>query len=780
MQHSVVVAALCAVFVSGCVTSPKLGLMEHSAAATEASISIAWQLENRYRLIASQVEEERFRKHLSAYAEEYKTWFANERYAGPFPNVLGSDLLYTNRIPFLSRGKARGPGDNFATNYDTRTTSYRCRRSENIARPRWDDGCVPVGQGEASWIQDPRRIARISVAKWSGQECEWIVGDAPRRTAPCTDFRAPILIDVHTPVTARVVGSGETLTSEIYARDLKIVALGDSFSAGEGNPHSQWRLFSLKRRPAYWLDPRCHRSLLSGPSLASAYIAYNNPHTSVTLLHYGCSGASVADGVALPWAHLESSKGIDRQWRGFEKVWQVHRPADQMTAALANGVKSPTREQQPQQPVEPNLDYPRSQIEQARADLGGVRPDAVFVTVGGNDVGFADIVKGLAAHKWTPDLHPTRIKADVGSEALNDQRLAATLDEAAWIEVARATSPNECGTVLATKPGPERDTAKLKCAIALVKRRIGEDAASATTLRGRYQILAKSLEELEPQQSEQVFITTYPNFVRRWKNDRKPGSTQGNLVECEDRSLDGRPGLVPGFITAISSAGVRAGHAREVDDLTNPLNSAIVGIAGQEKWTVVSQHTKDGEGNGYCSIQRWYNTYVDSLWNQGNKRLAARPLGNFRVSDNSGLVSDGVELPAGQAVVWNAPAGCFLKLDTTGSPVGGCVRYPDGTDPVFYGMTRKKAKGVNRIAAPKIEGGGYLEEAASLIVTTGPVHPNLFGHCNYAAALATAIGSSEGLADKLSASWRDGKDRDRPVKVTDVCAASAWGYQGSR
>src|SRR5207237_1611223 len=110
-----------------------------------------------------------------------------------------------------------------------------------------------------------------------------------------------------------VAGGPERLAADIAITDQLVVALGDSYISGEGNPdvpvrfelnesdhgerfgRSDWparlnrgvherlvngRVVAERRdyRPAVWWDQPCHRSLLSWPVLASlAYAAYD-PH----------------------------------------------------------------------------------------------------------------------------------------------------------------------------------------------------------------------------------------------------------------------------------------------------------------------------------------------------------------------------------------------------------------------------------------------------------------------------------------------------------------------
>ncbi|MDQ3870657.1 MAG: GDSL-type esterase/lipase family protein, partial [Chloroflexota bacterium] len=75
-------------------------------------------------------------------------------------------------------------------------------------------------------------------------------------------------------------------------RDLVIVAFGDSFVSGEGNPEGKQRRGSLDVR-VVWTDKQCHRSKHSWAMRAARRL--EDATTSVTFLNYACSGATTHD-----------------------------------------------------------------------------------------------------------------------------------------------------------------------------------------------------------------------------------------------------------------------------------------------------------------------------------------------------------------------------------------------------------------------------------------------------------------------------------------------------
>tara|TARA_R110002051_G_scaffold41530_7_gene86149 strand:- start:39230 stop:41173 length:1944 start_codon:yes stop_codon:yes gene_type:complete len=183
------------------------------------------------------------------------------------------------------------------------------------------------------------------------------------------EYRARVSISARTNRDYRV---DETIVVE---HDL-FVALGDSFIAGEGNPdipavlpstpphssfqHEKWganpRLEDASvATPAQWWDEPCHRSLLSFPVTTTLYLASKAPHRATTLVHLACSGGEIDEGLVAPQNNL---------------------PGRDMNEAT-------------------------TQIAQLQRLLGPAagRPliRRVFLSVGGNDIGFGDVVQLLAS-----------------------------------------------------------------------------------------------------------------------------------------------------------------------------------------------------------------------------------------------------------------------------------------------------------------------------------------------------------------------------------------------
>jgi hypothetical protein len=89
---------------------------------------------------------------------------------------------------------------------------------------------------------------------------------------------------------------GETVTERVAPKDVVVVSLGDSVASGEGNPDGP--------PGPRWLEPRCNRSLRSGAAHAAGAVERADPHSVVTFVPLGCSGATIEAGLLGPYAGI--------------------------------------------------------------------------------------------------------------------------------------------------------------------------------------------------------------------------------------------------------------------------------------------------------------------------------------------------------------------------------------------------------------------------------------------------------------------------------------------
>ncbi|MEQ1697649.1 MAG: hypothetical protein ABL901_17580 [Hyphomicrobiaceae bacterium] len=251
-------------------------------------------------------------------------------------------------------------------------------------------------------------------------ECAWTIspkGAKQNRGEPVTQSCAePIKFDIPYPDGADIaveIGGVEVAKAGIRVRDLLIAAMGDSFGSGEGNPDIPVR-FSRERYADYgkatdedmtgfpvrvgpwkqigdkdfidenarWLDQACHRSLYSHQLRAALQLAVEEPHRAVTFVGVACSGSEVVPGLFL-------------RYKGNE--WVPRPPELSQISALAQAQCG--TEDAPMQDL-PEAYHMSGKIPDLQGGLvlrkcepqNSRKIDLLFVSIGGNDIGFARLV----------------------------------------------------------------------------------------------------------------------------------------------------------------------------------------------------------------------------------------------------------------------------------------------------------------------------------------------------------------------------------------------------
>ena len=226
--------------------------------------------------------------------------------------------------------------------------------------------------GSLSWYLDAAGYpVRLDACDSTGDTYTWtIVGPAgtstttPQRALKKKTCSTTVLLPegAHT-LTLRVASGkksvGKTITAQVS--NILMVALGDSYASGEGNPRNveSWlaggSLFT--QFTPYWDSDPCNRSTRGAPAQAALALEQSSPKTSVTLVYVACSGATVTSGVLGPFAAAGQTQ---------------------------------------------------SQIEQVRQIIGGRQIDLVSLSIGGNDIGFSSVLTVCASDANCPISTPPR------------------------------------------------------------------------------------------------------------------------------------------------------------------------------------------------------------------------------------------------------------------------------------------------------------------------------------------------------------------------------------
>jgi hypothetical protein len=282
------------------------------------------------------------------------------------------------------------------------------------ARRTWWDpegGINRTGQYQPGYLHP---ASHRVVLEWKDQPadaiCDWKVGKRPVR-GPCRQVTVDVPYQPESsgkgePVPVSVTSAdGRTQATAIRVRDVLVLGMGDSFSAGEGAPDRPAQLTRLdsnirkadgfegnrwvwvpevvRGEAARWWDDECHRSLLSWQALSALKLASDeadaaasgsrSEQMAVTFASYACSGAEIHDGVIHPQKNPPGPMKVDGS--GAVQRSQLH--AASLDLCDGTGTQIYTSGA--------NRYYYQS---------CGIRraPQVVLISIGGNDAGFAKVI----------------------------------------------------------------------------------------------------------------------------------------------------------------------------------------------------------------------------------------------------------------------------------------------------------------------------------------------------------------------------------------------------
>ena len=203
-------------------------------------------------------------------------------------------------------------------------------------------------------------------------------------------------------------------TEKVVVKDLLVVGMGDSFASGEGNPDVPVR-FSRDRSADYgtrsadrdltgyparigpwkqigdkafiqenarWTDQGCHRSLYSHQLRAALQLGLEDDHRAVTYVGVACSGSEVTFGLFLQYAGNE---------------W-VPNPTDRsqisaIASAQCDEHEAPMQDLPEAYHMDGTIPELKGGLVLRKCDpINARKIDLMFVSVGGNDVGFSRLL----------------------------------------------------------------------------------------------------------------------------------------------------------------------------------------------------------------------------------------------------------------------------------------------------------------------------------------------------------------------------------------------------
>jgi hypothetical protein len=286
-----------------------------------------------------------------------------------------------------------------------------------------------------------------------------------------------------------------------------------------------------------WQNKRCNRSAIAGQAQAALALEEADPHTSVTLVHLACSGATIPEGLIGPYAGVEPPSGAP--------------------------------------------DLP-PQVERAADLIGGREVDAVLLSIGGNDVGFGPIVE---ACMFQEPCHSDNVPEVMAADRVLCDLVSVFDDDC-------ATYFDDLYDYYATHPAP--------AATIFIDKK--------SSLPDNYATLAERLADTFPAIAAdpgRVYITEYPNAVQ---DDDEHLCVSG---------LDNLLTMLP-WISFGESQWLR-------DTVTSELNELVSEAAADHRWTLVDGIFDAYARHGYCSSQPWLRRIQDAFRMQGTKEGAVHP-----------------------------------------------------------------------------------------------------------------------------------------------------------
>jgi hypothetical protein len=354
-----------------------------AATAAGAEPRIAWKVENSFRFFLDPADTEVHRA----------TWTSLSESERKSPVLAAERLL-------AERHQDGWSATMFAkTCWDPVRNTYSCRERADYLNPR---SHTVLARMEG--LDDAQTV-----------DCAWLTrpqGRGPRGkvvTLPCD---TPVQLELPYPGGAWItveIGGRQIAETAARVTDLFIVGMGDSFASGEGNPDvpvrlspdraadydaaltayparmGDWRAVGDKKfieENARWQDQACHRSLYSHQLRAALQLAVEDPHRAVTFVGVACSGAETVFGLFL-------------RYKGHE--WVPNPPALSQISALADaqcaGREAPLYDLPEAYHINNKVPELKGGLVLKKCDSERARKiDLVFLSVGGNDIGFARLV----------------------------------------------------------------------------------------------------------------------------------------------------------------------------------------------------------------------------------------------------------------------------------------------------------------------------------------------------------------------------------------------------
>lgn len=373
-----------------------------------AAPAIGWEVENGFRYF----------KRVSDYREVLRIYNSEKSATNPKPTALQLEAALENAA--AQQGKFNGiEGRDRRLGWAASIYLHTCARQPDHMHRNCEL------EDHESYLEPKATRIILHVEGIASGSCEWKIDGAVAGTANCNDAENSGL---QKPVTTKLSyndkhsvtvtpSSGAAITGDITVKDVLIVSFGDSFSAGEGNPEKPVNFsddfsdYNQSSRhggfprivdsfpvrvagpqfwgdnAANWTNSQCHRSLYSQHTKAALQYSLEHPHLTVTYLNYSCTGAEVYEGILNAWWARDVS----------EAFWD---DAPQMVKALRDLCDDPAAYKETEWSKGDRNDTHFNSTMATFAKCGQLnrKIDALLLSIGGNDIGFANMIANSAVN----------------------------------------------------------------------------------------------------------------------------------------------------------------------------------------------------------------------------------------------------------------------------------------------------------------------------------------------------------------------------------------------
>ncbi len=475
----------------------------------------------------------------------------------PKSGVVG---LRTSAEPLESRalmtlGLYYAMADRFAPNW-TDPKAVTLPNTAEYARPSTFDVTLKL-TGEA----DPQAEYEWKLTPEGGDTgTVQVTGESPKVSLKAGVWKA----EVTAIRDGQVVDTG---TGEIRVKDILVVAIGDSYGSGEGNPELPQR-FGLRWSYRHLAAAQLTAADLNGISSSRFPWSWQIQTTAPALW------ARSTDTVRTQQSRLahRSVLAYSAQYAMALEQADPHTSVTYVSVAQS-GATIPTLMNQPNVAAEDGETPLPPQLPELAKIIGDRPIDTLVVSIGGNDAGFADIVKKMAlSNFFMPDLLP-KAAAAAGLNSANADEIAAKV-----LAKLQSRPPLGMQWVL--------DTYR----------------ANTANLAANYGRLDEAIRKNFT--VNQVAITEYPDVsrVKLKGTDGKPVNWWGPVV------FDLLPGVAVNSTQAMVATKL----------IAEPLNATIAQAAASNGWTYVGGIDDAFAGRGYTApkADRWMRTARESLIQQ--------------------------------------------------------------------------------------------------------------------------------------------------------------------